>query len=343
MSDIENAAEDGEVDLETRVGDLSEEVEALRAGLIRQEHRVVPLWLNFLKYRKAGLQKEKSAARVALLWWLFRPGTVAIGGTGLIAAITLMVAWQSNAILKEQTGVFERQTAEMASQSTLFREQLEQRQDVDRAVQRADLLRVLYDERCTDPVKDSEDQITKGDCVPAHSARARSEAFAAFVSLEESTASGAGEEQAFVYLSRALLQGTSLNGPASSNVWLVLNEANLSGAFLHGNFNQTFLTAADCSGANISGDLSNSVLQGANFAGARLVGVGLSSAVVRGADFTDANLDYADLRGAKYDLETRWPSDLDPAARGAILLDADWREIGVIDGSPAERKVRDDR
>jgi uncharacterized protein YjbI with pentapeptide repeats len=50
----------------------------------------------------------------------------------------------------------------------------------------------------------------------------------------------------------------------------------------------------------------------------------LRGAILRGADLSCANLDgawlrYADLRGARYDAETRWPAGFDPAARGAIL------------------------
>ena len=54
--------------------------------------------------------------------------------------------------------------------------------------------------------------------------------------------------------------------------------------------------------------------------GADLHGAVLALAPLQGSDLTDANLQNADLRGARYDRHTRWPSGFDPRPHGAILM-----------------------
>jgi uncharacterized protein YjbI with pentapeptide repeats len=50
---------------------------------------------------------------------------------------------------------------------------------------------------------------------------------------------------------------------------------------------------------------------------ANLERASLAGAYLCGADFTGAMLKDADLKGAWYDLTTRWPAGFDPKAAGA--------------------------
>jgi hypothetical protein len=90
--------------------------------------------------------------------------------------------------------------------------------------------------------------------------------------------------------------GESLEGADLS--FANLNQAELSGA----NLNRANLSEADLSGAS---------LYGADLSGAKLFHTNLSG----------ADLFKADLREAKYGVETKWPGGFDPVAAGALLVD----------------------
>jgi hypothetical protein len=73
--------------------------------------------------------------------------------------------------------------------------------------------------------------------------------------------------------------------------------------------------------------LDNAFLNGMNLQGADLREADLRNATCTYADLRDANLQGANLQGArlyivKYNRATRWPEEVDPVARGAILLEA---------------------
>jgi uncharacterized protein YjbI with pentapeptide repeats len=74
--------------------------------------------------------------------------------------------------------------------------------------------------------------------------------------------------------------------------------------------NQWRMRGADFSGLTLTAwHFYRADLRGANFRGAAL----------RGCNLRDSKLEHADLRGAIYDRDTRWPADFDPRARGARL------------------------
>lgn len=73
-------------------------------------------------------------------------------------------------------------------------------------------------------------------------------------------------------------------------------------------FNDLDLRGADFSGAN----LRDVVFRGANLERAKFQG-----AYLGGADFTDCKLRSAELKGAWYNAETRWPRNFDPDVVGA--------------------------
>lgn len=73
-------------------------------------------------------------------------------------------------------------------------------------------------------------------------------------------------------------------------------------------FHNLDLRGTDFSGAN---------LRGVEFQGANLEKARFQGAFMGGANFTDCRLKNADLKGAWYDANTRWPDGFDPNAAGA--------------------------
>lgn len=104
------------------------------------------------------------------------------------------------------------------------------------------------------------------------------------------------------YISGADLWGADLGGAD-------LFHADLVGADLRSaNLGEALLSAADLSQADLTG--------------ANLFRADLTEANLCGADLSQANLRGADLRGARYDAQTIFPPEIDPAAVGAILVTA---------------------
>jgi uncharacterized protein YjbI with pentapeptide repeats len=122
-----------------------------------------------------------------------------------------------------------------------------------------------------------------------------------------------------------------------------LSGANLSGA----NLARTLFVFADLSGANLAGanlsqtrfdaaTLSRVKLSGAKLTGTFLAGTNLRGADLRHADLRAASLMLpeghyiglpkgagrvpADVTGARYDAQTRWPQGFDPVKAGAVRV-----------------------
>jgi hypothetical protein len=72
-----------------------------------------------------------------------------------------------------------------------------------------------------------------------------------------------------------------------------------------------------------NGYLTRMELQGADLREADLRNASLAYADLRGANLRGATLQGARLHIAKYNKATRWPEDVDPVARGAILIESD--------------------
>ena len=99
----------------------------------------------------------------------------------------------------------------------------------------------------------------------------------------------------------------------------------LSGAYLTGaNLSRTNLIRANLIRANLYGaDLTGANLSGADLIGAdlrntNLYGANLSGANLFGADLSGANLRHANLTFARYNENTQFPEDFDPAVRGMV-------------------------
>ncbi len=110
---------------------------------------------------------------------------------------------------------------------------------------------------------------------------------------------GKGGEPNGILLSRASLAGRDLAG--ADLIGRQLSNTNLSGADL----SRARMAHADLSHA----DLSHADLSHANLSGAALYGSNLFG----------ANLFETDLYRARYDSRTKWPPDVDPEDRGAML------------------------
>jgi uncharacterized protein YjbI with pentapeptide repeats len=157
-------------------------------------------------------------------------------------------------------------------------------------------------------------------------------------------------------LIRAPLQGAMMPGANLRRANLAgadlrqacLSFSSLSGANLRGaNLTRTFLDGTSLRGSDFSGaNLTRTVFDGANLRGAKLSGARLTGARfvlanLRGVDLRHVDLRstlliYADLRGAdllgaagrlpadlsgaRYDAQTRWPQGFDPARHGAVRV-----------------------
>jgi hypothetical protein len=129
-------------------------------------------------------------------------------------------------------------------------------------------------------------------------------------------------------LAVALLGGAAVLGARLKPYWVAKYRG--EGADLHG----AVLVGAPLAGA----DLWGADLRGADLHSANLHGADLWEADLCGADLTAADVDWADsvpsrhrapdptvafgwadVRGARYDRYTRWPSGIDPKELGAVL------------------------
>ena len=107
------------------------------------------------------------------------------------------------------------------------------------------------------------------------------------------------------YLEGANLEGVDLKGAGLEGA--CLRDANLIGAYLEG---------ADLEYANLEyADLRGAILKGAYLEGANLEGADLEGACLEGACLRRANLD-----GARYNSETKFPAGFDTEDKGMIKV-----------------------
>jgi hypothetical protein len=92
---------------------------SFEARLIEQEHRTLHIWRNYLS-RSQWPQGDarRSAALQALLWWFLAPERIAIGGAGVVAAVTAGLMWWQLQEMKHQTRESRVQAAEAVKQTT---------------------------------------------------------------------------------------------------------------------------------------------------------------------------------------------------------------------------------
>jgi hypothetical protein len=113
-----------------------------------------------------------------------------------------------------------------------------------------------------------------------------------------------------------------------------LNERDLSGFSLPGkNFTGAYFIKADLRGAKLHGaNLTHARFDDADLRGTRFDAIELypsetlfpSEALTPGPIYPEADMNGAHLCRAKYDDDTRWPSNIDPDPAGAIKVQRPW-------------------
>ena len=117
------------------------------------------------------------------------------------------------------------------------------------------------------------------------------------------------------------LSGTNLLQANFQNATLI--EANLSNSQLvYANLQQAFLEKANLQGVDLElANLKDAQLYQANLSGANLYRANFNGANLSRANLQDVkNIEQANLNGAIYDINTKFPPKFDPVAHGAILI-----------------------
>lgn len=253
-----------------------EDLHALEAQLIEQDHNLFRILPRYLKRAQWPLgDTRRDAAVRALLWRLLSPGTVALAGGGIVAVGTLLVlVWQTT-LLREQNAFFREQNLKL-------QEQIDFQDSQARRQRRTELISSLYS---TDPRADG--------MQPNADNRTRSEAVREFVALERERVRNSP-----VNLEQALLHRADLSFLDLSNVIFV--GAHLDNVQFRGsNLQNSDFRAARFTNANFpQADLQRSNFEACNLNGAIFAGANLSSARLLSADVLGVEFLAADLRGA---------------------------------------------
>ena len=98
---------------------------AMKAELIRQEHRLVPICLNVLRHiRLAEDDPRRNASLEAAAYRIFSPAVVAAGTVGLLTlittAVTIYIGYRANEIAAQQGEMTRRQTELIENQNQLI-------------------------------------------------------------------------------------------------------------------------------------------------------------------------------------------------------------------------------
>lgn len=114
----------------------------IQAQFVRQEHRLFAILRNAWTYKDSGDNLFRDAAFEALfrrIAWSLLPGA-AVGTTGLIAVVGLMLALQGNVLFGEQNELLKEQTDLIAKQNELLALQIEEAQNTREITYRPHLL-----------------------------------------------------------------------------------------------------------------------------------------------------------------------------------------------------------
>ena len=283
---------------------------AWEAKFWRQEHRLTHVVYNFIRRRSLSKDDPRREAAVwALVFRLFAPSTIVLGGGGVVALLTLLE--------------MSRQTSAIIEQNQHFQAQIELEREQDYRTGKAQLISIIYGRRVVDGAWDY-----------VEPRRARVEAAAALVLLErarDQTANLSAVGFAYVDMSGVDLSGTNLSRAELREADLSgadLSDANLSRVNMVGgaDLSAASLVRADLSGALAylailrGADLTEADLTGARLGGADLRGATLSGTVLAGADLSDANLrevsgwSTEQLASSYWNEDTAWPAGFTPPA-----------------------------
>lgn len=288
----------------------------IRAALIRQEHRLVWVVINFIKYSSSNSNTDDevlgAAAREALIWRVFSPSTVAVFGFGFVSLVTLALAFEANRLVEQQ------------NEQILVQNQLIESQR--RASLNIELSSIMDQISSEAAVVEGREEVVRGTTFVWDRARKSN--------VENMLVLSPITEARIIAISRALKPYRSLVPQANGDTYVVSRKlspergqlvvslysahvfplriflegdfsfADLAGAYLRSAYLGGNLSSADFSQADLIGcDFSLANLRGANFHGADLRMCDFGGADMSGADFshavfTDANFEDADLSEA---------------------------------------------
>ncbi|MBS0430427.1 MAG: pentapeptide repeat-containing protein [Proteobacteria bacterium] len=264
----------------------------LEARFIEQEHRIVRVVQNYFDRKRWTLDDpRRAAARNAILWRMFAPGTAAVAASSLVAIATLVVlVWQTG-LIAEQNEFFKEQNQKLQLQ-------IDQQGDQDTTRRRTEIIAALYETQ----------QGPHGGVEPKANVRTRGEAVAEFVQLErgrlKKLQARVPSYQGALSLTQARLDKLNLDNLDLQGIVLI-------GTFLENtSFNNTDLSGADLRAARMDGtSFLGAKLKGANlegaiplqvsFARADLRDAVLTSSSVRGCEFLGADLRRAEMTGIR--------------------------------------------
>jgi uncharacterized protein YjbI with pentapeptide repeats len=330
--------------------------EQIEAALMRQEHRLFYVFLNFLVRRRkfAKDDERRAAATSAFLWRLVAPGSLVTGGVGVTAIVGLFLASQANTLLGQANALLGEQNLKVDQQNALLQTQnqkIEEQNMLSESSRRAGLIFELtaildrINEEITQQTLDKTQNdagvrnarillkdITTGRVVALSRSLRPYRYLNDEGKLEERPLSpergqllisllASGVEMDAIAeqgrFSQADLRGAFLGGAN-------LPKADLQGAFLE----EAYLSKADLRGASLEGaNLVRAELQEADLQGANLIQANLEEADLQGANFQRVRLREANLREAKL-----WNADL----QGASLFMAILQKVGLFNANLAE-------
>lgn len=347
----------------------------LEAGLIGQEHRLVPVLINFFGRKQWPVgDPRRKATRNALLWRFFSPGTLALTGGGVVGVMTLVVLIGQWREVQRQSGLFDRQNTLIYEQNQYFRQQnqnLQQQLNTQaqqhQTARRTELIAILYETKLNpdwvappptsqptpQPKKEGEsppelspDQKTQEPAIPEprlipnYNARTRREALLEFIQLERRVLTAQAKKNTSGDSPQTQSAPSQEDGHLKDKKEIKPPVVNLSGALLQSvNVQKGDLRGIDFHGAN----LIKANLYGANLRWAYLNGANLNGANLRKTYLHRANLGEADLRGANLGEAYLWRAKLVKAdlreadLREADLTETDFRKANLQDLKEWER------
>ncbi len=301
----------------------------LEADLLEQEHRPYHLISNYLNRKKKWSDlndpRRKSVQR-ALIWRLFfSPTVLAIGGSSLIALITVFLMKNQNNIISKQNELIKEQNRRIQIQANL-----EEAQRRNNLILLMDNILVQVDNE----LKENKDSILSRTLISR--IQALGQGFLPYRFLDYSLKSKSNIDSLGLTKELSPERGQLLLSLVNSGIseesmddiyWYTsFDKSYIRDSYFAGGYlNSIILTNSDMrnvtiTSANLSdGDLTSTDLRGADLTDSDLSGVNFINADLRKATLTGSDLSYADLRGAKLDGTSLYNANLKNT-----IVEEDW-------------------
>lgn len=252
----------------------------IEAKFISQEHRIIPIWLNFWVERKKWHKEDsrrKAASKAFALFWLPRPSTVIVSG-GLIAIFSLYFMAKQTDLLNEQNSLIEKQ-------NSLLLEQLKEQQTFVLNSRKTELIMSIYASNET-----VDDEVLYSKSIASTPPRIRSEALAEYLKLRRAEINQGkieyretGQMPVAATLNFGIdirwapLQGISISQLDMSRISL-----------FHTNFQEAKLSYVNFSDSQMEyTNLANTDLTGANLKNTSLIGADLSYSNIQSIEWNN--------------------------------------------------------